>query len=534
MHLIDDPWIPIRRASGKTELIRPAQIAESDDPVVALTSCRPDFNGALTQFLIGLLQTAFALRNDDEWEQYLEKPPSMEALQEAFAKVSHAFQLNGDGPRFMQDFDPLENRLNDSQLKNATKPIGALLIDAPGDQTLRNNADHFIKRGHAEALCPACAATALFTLQTNAPSGGAGHRTSIRGGGPLTTLVILDPEGGQLSSTLWRDLWLNILPKATKLTGNPELTKPHHTFPWLAPTRTSDKKGQDTTPEDASPLQMYWAMPRRVRLDFDATDSGPCDLCGMESDNRLHRYVTLNYGTNYTGAWRHPLSPYQERRDTEPLPLHPQPGGISYRLWSDLIYNQPEGNQGISPAIVVREFMRNKLDEEQLRLWTFGYDMDNMKPRCWYETTLPLYLVPNEIRTEFSGRVEQLIKGAEYVADLLRRQIKQAWFKRPGDIRGDVSFLADGFYQHTEGNFYTCARDLIQAIPEDTDYDILARWHRIVVKAAFDMFDEWTTAGDIAFSDPRRIAQARESLRKGLYAKKLTRQILPIQKEKAA
>nr|WP_231886596.1 type I-E CRISPR-associated protein Cse1/CasA [Methylomonas methanica] len=58
----------------------------------------------------------------------------------------------------------------------------------------------------ANQLCPSCAATALFTLQTNAPSGGVGHRVGLRGGGPLTTLVL--PKASQ--TTLWQKLWLNV------------------------------------------------------------------------------------------------------------------------------------------------------------------------------------------------------------------------------------------------------------------------------------------------------------------------------------
>lgn len=29
------------------------------------------------------------------------------------------------------------------------------------------------------------------------------------------------------------------------------------------------------------------------------------------------------------------------------------------------------------------------------RLWAFGYDMDNMKPRCWHESTFPLFNFDN-------------------------------------------------------------------------------------------------------------------------------------------
>ncbi len=545
MNLIHDPWIPVRRRGGATDRIRPAQIAENDDPPVAPASPRADFDGALAQFLIGLLQTCLAPGDEGDWEDRLERPPTVAELDAAFGRHAHAFEVDGDGPRFMQDFEPFE-KPGASERRPAESGIEALLIEAPGAQTLRNNADHFIKRGHVEALCPACAVTALFTLQLNAPAGGKGQMSSIRatnkeknagkdspGQGTLTTMVILDPEGSGLPDTLWHQLWLNVLPQTVRLTGNPRLDGPEHIFPWLAPTRTSEN-GQSVTPEDAHPYQMYWAMPRRIRLDFDHTDEGRCDLCDRE-DKRLRRYFTLNYGINYTGAWRHPFAPYVERENARSLPLHPQPGGITYRHWLGLVYEKQNGRQRVTPALVVREFQRKRLEGEQFRLWAFGYDMDNMKPRCWYEAIMPLYRVPESIRAAFAERVEQLIEAAEYVAGLVKTQVKKAWFKRPGDAKGDTDFLADAFYQATEADFYACLPRLLATLPRSADEPVRNGWFQTLRKAALDLFDEYAAGGDIAFADPARVARARNDLVKQLHGRKLKTILdLPNHKEKAA
>ena len=87
-------------------------------------------------------------------------------------------------------------------------PIAALLIEQPGDKTLKDNTDLFIHRGQMQSLCPACAAAALYTLQAFAPSGGKGHRTSMRGGGPLSTLL--------KGRNLWESVWLNVLPSGPR------------------------------------------------------------------------------------------------------------------------------------------------------------------------------------------------------------------------------------------------------------------------------------------------------------------------------
>lgn len=546
MNLLDTPWIPVRRSDGSRSLIRPAEIADPDNPPVALDSPRADFNGALAQFLIGLLQTCYAPKDDGEWEERLEQPPSMEEMEKAFSCYRVAFEVDGKGPRFMQDYEALEKTLTGQKLKDATKPIEWLFIDAPTENTLKNNADHFVKRDRVKALCPACAVTALFTLQINAPSGGAGHRTSLRGGGPLTTLVTLDPEGSGLPDTLWHHLWLNVLPQTVRLTGNLQLSEPKDIFPWLAPTRTSEND-QNVTPEDAHPYQIYWAMPRRIRLDFDHTDDGTCDLCGRR-DRLLTRYVTLNYGINYAGAWRHPLTPYREQQKGEPIPEHPQPGGIAYRHWLGLIYEEPEGKDRLTPAIVVREFQRKKLPEEQFRVWAFGYDMDNMKPRCWYEAILPLYLIPEEYRSDFSKRVIQIIQSAKEVSDIVQLAIKKASLpnslleqtRKNQTIRKAVEHFEewgrDAFYQHTEADFYTSLPRLIDALPQGRDPEVLQDWHTTLTRAALELFDEWTGSDEIAFADPARVALARDDLRKQLSGAKLAKILtLPKRpKEKAA
>jgi CRISPR system Cascade subunit CasA len=173
MNLISEPWIPVRRADGSRDKIAPCQttdhVGTDKSPIVAIASPRPDFDGALAQFLIGLLQTTCTPPNKGIWRQWRREPPSAEELKSRFSDVSFAFELEGERA-FMQDFTP-------SELTNELD-IAALLIEAPGDQTLEQNKDHFIKRDLVERLCPQCVAMALLTLQINAPSGGRGYRCS--------------------------------------------------------------------------------------------------------------------------------------------------------------------------------------------------------------------------------------------------------------------------------------------------------------------------------------------------------------------
>jgi CRISPR system Cascade subunit CasA len=419
MNLLTEKWIPILR-NGQAELIAPFEIG--DQSIEALNAPRPDFQGALAQFLIGLLQTVLPDLKSRQWQEWYKTPPSAETLKTLFEPLKLAFELEGT-PAFMQDYD----------LKEAeAKPIAALLIDQPGQQALEQNTDHFIKRGTINQLCQSCTATALFTLQINAPSGGAGHRTSLRGGGPLTTLIFSDRNEHK---NLWQMLWLNVMTIKTfreqvKISGDerPDFDN-KKIFPWLASTRTSEKasKTEFTYLLEVHPFQMYWCMPRRICLDFEKTTSGVCDICGKQEVRLLTQYVTKNYGINYSGSWQHPLSPYRKDKKTnEIICLHPQSGGFGYKDWEAMVLESDDNHRYSAPVIRAWQARADESNDlDCLKIWIFGYDMDNMKARCWYESTMPFYHV--EALTQFKNfLVKPFLKSAEEIRYALYLSLKIA------------------------------------------------------------------------------------------------------------
>jgi CRISPR system Cascade subunit CasA len=324
-----------------------------------------------------------------------------------------------------------------------------------------------------------------------------------------------------LPNDLWRNLWLNVLDQPTldTLTGDKEKSGQSDIFPWLAKTRTSEKNtGTETTPLDVNPLQMHWGMPRRIRLDWDSVDTGCCDICDVQSDQLVSGYRAKNYGINYTGAWQHPLSPHSLSKTGDLLPQHAQPGGMTYQHWLGLI---DDTDHQFSAAVVKRY---RKLAEnwgEQFRLFTFGYDMDNMKARCWYETTFPLFTIPEPIRLNFAKRVNVMTETATEFSGFLRSCVKEAWFKRPADAKGDTSFLTKSFFQHTEPRFYYLARKLQDKLPDGSEKEVLHEWHNSLRKSALTLFDYWAARGDIAQVNPRRVAEARQKLWRLAYSKKV-------------
>ena len=511
-NLIDASWLPVRRRSGAVERIPPWRVNDriGEDPVIAFDWPRPDFNGAAHEFLIGLLSTAAAPKDDDEWEDWWQEPPEPEILRERFAQVAHAFDLDGSGPRFLQDLDPLEDAED--------KEVAALLIDAPGAQTLRNNADLFVKRGGAPVLSRATAAMALYTLNAYAPSGGAGHRTSLRGGGPMTTLVIANHE--DYGATLWGRLWPNV-ETTEQIEGRASdvAASDDHSliFPWLVPTRTSNPKagGRATTPANVHPLQVYWGMPRRIRLRFESAQDRPCGLTGDKDPAVTASYRTRNYGTDYSEGFEHPLTPYYRQKAGSPkLPVHPKPGGISYRLWPGLVF---ESSDKLSdPAQVVRHWRHERAHRRDgMRLVAFGYDMDNMKARAWIESEMPFWLLEDRTSREWLERfVGHAVAGAGTATRLLTMAVKSALYDLPKKAGGDYGFIAERFYRETEPAFYTVLRGVVRSIEEDPDGDdptLRARegWAPVMADAALRLFDEYAPTDGLEDRNMERHVKAR-------------------------
>jgi CRISPR system Cascade subunit CasA len=505
MNLIKNAWIPVIRANSGKGLIAPWQIAEQEDPIRELAAPRPDFQGAMYQFLIGLLQTGFAPKDQDEWLKYWEVPPTAEILRSRLEALAGAFDFdNPNGPAFMQDFT-----LADGEPKG----IAALLIEAPGGKTVRDNLDHFIKRETPRCVCKTCAAMALFTLQASAPSGGVGHRVGLRGGGPLTTLV-LPPD----QTSLWKMLWLNVLDQddVPEYSGKNALSS---VFPWMGPTRVSDKSGFDTTPESCHQLQAYWGMPRRIRIVFPTDASvGDCDLCGAHDVELVAEYRTRNYGVNYMGAWVHPLTPYRfdPKKEKPPLSIKGQQGGLGYRHWLGLTLADAE--DGDRAALTVRRYSEQRARELRIqrtaRLWCFGFDMDNMKARCWYDHTFPLFNLDPGQRKKLLLWADELITAAQDVSNILRKQVKSAWFRRPEDAKGDMNTVVMDFWQRSEPVFYRLLEHLSK-VPGDQDSpppELYCIWKNALLSIPMQLFDAWVLDAPIEDMDMKRVVAERDGL----------------------
>ncbi len=461
MNLINSPWIPVVRKSGKRERIAPWQLAgPADDPPVVLDYTRPDLAAGVLEFLIGLVQTCAAPKNKRLWKAQDGTPPEADDLQKAMNEHAEAFELFGPGPCFMQDLEML------GEQSGKVVPVASLFIDSCGANAINDNADFFVKRGRINQVCPACAAAALFTMQAFAPSGGQGHRTSLRGGGPLSTTI--------MGSTLWQSVWRNVLPmELLQGLGDTQKDWKGGVFPWLAPTETSEQGKRPTMPANVHPLHMYWGMPRRFRLiSQENPRAKTCDVCRTSDALMIAEYATLPRGYNYEGGFCHPLSPTVHETGKDPYHVHGSPVGVRYRNWLGLVNMGDQGKIRREPALVVSTYRRHSASSAEFRILARGYDMENMKPRAWNQGAIPVYEVPEEQRQDYAALMAQCIAAAEELGSTLRTALRTALVDPKVELKPDNTLLGahiSRFWQNSEAGFYALSQRLRDSLRDDPD-----------------------------------------------------------------
>jgi len=452
LNLINTSWIPVIRADGPA-LVRPDQIAEPD--VVRLNWPRADLNLACMELLIGLVYLAHPCTDRAA-------PPDAATLRAALAPLASAFNLLGDGPRFLQDIEPLSGDPN---------PPDMLFIDSAGASTAKKNADLMVRRGRYAGLPLPLAAMALFTMQAFAPSGGAGNRTSMRGGGPMVTLVRPETDG------LWPLIWANV-PH-----GTPLPPADLHRLPWMRKTMSSQPNGVVIVPEQGSQSspapEVFFGQPRRLRL--------------VTEDGVVTGVIQQTYGNNYQ-QWRHPLTPYYTDTKGQVLPLHPKPGAFGYRNWRGVLLTS---DKGLKPQVLTTYLKDVKA--AKCSLIVAGWAMDNMKPQDFIWSEQPVFALSED--TEFAAT--DMVEAAESAGFALKVCTAE------GTDGNHALAALEGFYSATQAPFETLlAKMAADGVTRHED------WLKMLRKAALAEFDAAVLPGlpDLAESQRESAVKARGKL----------------------
>ncbi|NGO62710.1 type I-E CRISPR-associated protein Cse1/CasA [Rhizobium daejeonense] len=493
-NLVADPFFPVVTLGGGRRWATLAGLRQEEgDYPVAFDWPRPDLNVAALEFAIGVLALVFQPEDGTEWADIWKGKSDID-LDRRLEALSFAFNLVGDekgaGPRFLQEYVPIDGDAN---------PVEALFIDTPGVNGQKKNADLLTQRRRFPALGLKAAAIALHALQQFAPSGGAGNRTSLRGGGPMTTLVWPERGDGGAPAPLWRVLLAN-LPTSGRAPFLPD-AELARALPWLAPTFTSDGK----TPVELSeadprvhPLQAFFGMPRRIRLVMDG--EGRCPVTGEEGP-LVTGFIQKPWGTNY-GVWRHPLTPYRQTKEADPpFSVKPKSTRFSYRDWVGAAIRYKEKGFTSMPALPVellgdrgRYYRQAGFDAS--RLLAAGWAMNNMEAGAYLLSVQPLHLAETEERTQVVGTLARMFADAgDATASLLRSNLKLALFgdgAKTSTDSGVFEEATDAFFEETEDAFHDALDDFLEHdFPVDLAFR--KRWLSTLRRTALAIFDRHAT-----------------------------------------
>jgi CRISPR system Cascade subunit CasA len=126
-------------------------------------------------------------------------------------------------------------------------------------------------------------------------------------------------------------------------------------------------------------------------------------------------------------------------------------------------------------------------------------------------------VIPPESETRVVEIVEIMISVASESAKAVRSCIKQSWFDRSKDAKGDISFLDTSFWQNTERPFYSILQKIIANPFDDIVVpNCITSWEKVLRTEAFQLFDKWALSMQEDGIDMKRVVNARDFLGKNI------------------
>jgi len=191
MNLLCDPWIPVRSDGGTGEfrqITYEELLCQEANWQISLP--RDDLEMACLQLLTCLTQALFLPSDYKMLRRQINSLLSQEEFSAGSGQVEPRwFDLSDPKTPFMQT-----RGVNADEVT----PIQKLLVGMPEG----NNHSFFNEVGEVSRLGAGCTAIALFNQAVNSPSFGGGFKGGLRGGAPVTTLVL----GENLRDSVWRNV----------------------------------------------------------------------------------------------------------------------------------------------------------------------------------------------------------------------------------------------------------------------------------------------------------------------------------------
>lgn len=472
MDLLNDSWIPVRATSGSGSfrlLTLEELLCHEGDWRISLP--RDDLELACTQLLVCLLQITFLPEDNRALLERLNKSLSPEAMADAIRPCQDWFQLDHPTQPFMQT----------RGVKAAdVTPMQKLLIGLPEG----NNHAFFNEVGEVQKVGPSIAAIVLFNQASNCPSFGGGFKGSLRGGAPVTTLVM----GGNLRETLWRNVLT--LPRIRERLPDYEWDLSRDRPTWIKPIR---EKEVIRAHEIGLARGLFW-QPARVEL-VKANEEAACDVIGVSRQPVYTGFRKSKFTFNLEGLWPHPHGvQIWDKAKKEWKFVSFTTTAPAWTLLTEFVIprgvedaNAKEGCAPAGPVVQASDIFR----EEPLYLLVGGY---RTKQASVLERRHELFTLAAGWDADGKGRLKRLVDVGRQAKTALRGKL---YFAAQGSKEKGMKGIGAAIHETGEKLYYARTEVLFhETLREDMTFKDWKQARRTfserIVKTCHRIFDELT------------------------------------------
>ncbi|MEW6095571.1 MAG: type I-E CRISPR-associated protein Cse1/CasA [bacterium] len=334
MNLLKDPWIPVRDGADFHQITY-KELLCSEQPEYQVALPRDDLELACIQMLASLTQVIFMPADKKELRTRIKIPLTEQEYEAKVTKYEDWFDLAHPKWPFMQIKGVIGEWTS----------IQKLMIGMP-EITSKSPSAHafFNEPTEIRSVCSGITAIALFNQASNSPSFGRGFKGSLRGAGPISTMV--------MSTNLRKTVWENVLHEDSV----------RALIPWYDKTKENDKpvwvvpipKG-DVQAHSIGLLRGLFWQPAHIEL-VKADEPMSCDLVGGAVQECYEGFRKKRYNYDLKGTWPHPYSPRQFESDGSIKYLAFKGDDPAWTQMSEFLFNTAiDRKSGYSSAAVVAQ-----------------------------------------------------------------------------------------------------------------------------------------------------------------------------------
>jgi len=425
MNLLKDNWIPVRDGADLRQISYKEMLC-TEQPKLQVALPRDDLEMACIQMLAAMTQVIFMPTGKKELRERSIKPVSEQEYDRKVEKYIEWFDLDHEKWPFMQI----------RGVEGEWTSIQKLMIGMP-EITSKSASAHafFNEPTEIRAVSAGITAIAMFNQAANSPSFGGGFKGSLRGAGPISTIV--------LGTNMRNSVWANVLSE----------NKVKELIPWYDTTNDNDKPvwvvpipKSDIQPYSIGLLRGLFWQPVHIELE-KANEPFSCDLLGGVEQECYIGFKKKRFVYEIKGVWPHPYSPRQYDNDGTVKYMAFKGGVPSWTQMSEFLFSSGTvGQAGYTPAAVVAQH-----SDTAINLLVGGYKV--VKGASIFYRRHDLYSLPAGWNDDFRGRINEIIEIGLKAREILINKVLYPVGKgnKGKGIKGvgvDISSKASAIYFH--------------------------------------------------------------------------------------